>query len=71
MIIGSVLVKANPGISNPLSYNYTWPMVLFACLGGLALLFGLWLKVIDRKKGYGLEKPNINVPKAEEEFPIE
>jgi len=71
MIIGSVLVKANPGITNPLSYNYTWPMVLFACLGGMALMFGLWLKAIDRKRGYGLEKPNIAVPKAEKEFPIE
>lgn len=71
MIIGSVLVKANPGINNPLSYNYTWPMVLFACLGGLALMFGLWLKAIDRKRGYGLEKPNITVPKAEEEYPVD
>ncbi len=59
MIIGGVLVISNPGITNPLSYNYTLPMALFASLGFLALLLGLWLKLLDAKKHYGLEKPNI------------
>lgn len=59
MIIGAVLMAANKGVVNPLSYNYTWPMLLFALLGVLALLFGLILKAIDAKKHYGLELPNI------------
>ena len=42
-----------------MTYNYTVPMLIFASLGGLALLFGLWLKVMDKRKGYGLELPNI------------
>jgi len=61
MIIGAVLMAANKGVENPLSYNYTWPMLLFALLGALALVFGLILKAIDAKKHYGLELPNIKV----------
>ena len=59
MIIGSVLKTSNPGVTDPLQYNYTTPMLLFASLGILALLFGLWLKWEDHRKGYGLEEPNI------------
>ncbi len=40
-------------------YNYTLPMLIFMSFGILALLFAFLLKVEDRKKGYGLEKPNI------------
>lgn len=58
MIIGSVLAASNPGVTDPLKYNYTMPMVLFAGLGVLALIFGLWLKVIDKRHHYGLELPN-------------
>ena len=61
MIIGGVLMAANPGVNNPLNYNYTWPMLLFASLGILALIFGLILKAIDAKRHYGLELPNIKV----------
>ena len=39
--------------------GYTLPMVIFSSFGVLALLFGLWLKREDKKKGYGLELPNI------------
>ena len=39
--------------------SYTVPMLIFSSLGILALVLGLWLKVEDRKKGYGLELPNI------------
>ncbi|ETD21708.1 MULTISPECIES: MFS transporter [Prevotellaceae] len=59
MIIGSVLKATNPNITNPLEYNYTVPMVVFASLGVLALLLGFYLKAIDKKGGYGLEEPNI------------
>ncbi len=40
-------------------YNYMIPMLIFACFGFLAIGFALLLKAEDRKKGYGLEKPNI------------
>jgi MFS family permease len=41
------------------SYNYTIPMMIFTSLGLLALLFAFLLKAEDKKKGYGLEQPNI------------
>ena len=59
MIIGNVLAAVNPGITDPLQYNYTVPMLVFASLGVFALLLGLWLKKEDKIKGYGLELPNI------------
>ena len=59
MIIGSVLKASNPGVTDPLQYNYTVPMVVFASLGVAALFLGLYLKAIDCKGGYGLEEPNI------------
>lgn len=41
------------------SYDYTKPMIIFTAFGVLALIFALLLKAEDRKKGYGLELPNI------------
>ncbi|WP_418406513.1 MFS transporter [Alistipes putredinis] len=40
-------------------YNYTVPLVIFACFGVAALLLALYLKALDKKKHYGLELPNI------------
>ncbi len=40
-------------------YNYTLPMCIFAAFGLIALLLAFRLKAEDKKKGYGLEKPNI------------
>ena len=40
-------------------YDYTIPLVVFAFFGVLAFLIAIYLKVLDRKKGYGLEMPNI------------
>lgn len=40
-------------------YDYTVPMLIFLCLGILAVLFGVLLKGEDRENGYGLQKPNI------------
>lgn len=59
MIIGSVLKSSNPNVTDPLQYDYTNPMLVFATLGIVALLFGFILKFMDKKKGYGLEEPNI------------
>lgn len=41
------------------SYDYTLPMMIFASFGVLALIFAILLKGEDKRKGYGLEKPNI------------
>jgi MFS family permease len=46
------------GVNVP-SYNYTLPMMIFTGFGLLALLFAFLLKAEDKKKGYGLELPNI------------
>ena len=40
-------------------YDYTLPMIIFACFGILAVLIAFMLKAEDKKKGYGLEQPNI------------
>lgn len=71
LLIGKVLDKTNPqlvedlknGVITPeqaaVSYDYTAPLVMLASLGVLALILGFILKVVDRKKGLGLEEPNI------------
>ena len=58
MIIGAVLAATNPGVEDPMKYNYTVPMLVFASLGVLALFIGIALKALDAKKHYGLELPN-------------
>ncbi|HUI32048.1 MAG TPA: MFS transporter [Dysgonamonadaceae bacterium] len=45
------------------TYDYTLPMMIFAGFGILALVFAFLLKVEDKKKGYGLELPNIQALK--------
>ena len=40
-------------------YDYTLPMIIFTCFGVLALIVAFLLKREDKKKGYGLELPNI------------
>jgi MFS family permease len=47
------------GTRIPPTYNYTIPMIIFMSLGILALLFAFLLKAEDKKKGYGLQLPNI------------
>ena len=59
LLIGKVLDKTNPGVTDPTQYDYTWPLVMLASLGVAALILGLILKVVDKKKGLGLEEPNI------------
>ena len=49
-IIGNVL-EATGG--------YTVPMLIFSSFGVFAFIFTIWLKVEDKKKGYGLEEANI------------
>ena len=59
LLIGKVLDATNPGVTDPTQFDYTAPLVMLACLGVAALLLGLVLKVVDRKRGLGLEEPNI------------
>lgn len=40
-------------------YDFQLPMIIFTCFGILALFVAFLLKKEDKKKGYGLEKPNI------------
>ncbi len=54
-IVGKVMV----GGQEMTQYNYQIPMLIFTSFGVLALLFAYLLKIEDKKKGYGLEKPNI------------
>lgn len=41
------------------TYDYTLPMLIFTSFGVLAVIFAFLLKAEDKKKGYGLEQPNI------------
>lgn len=71
LLIGKVLDKTNTqlvadlknGVITPeeaaVSYDYTAPLVMLACLGIAALVLGFILKIVDKKKGLGLEEPNI------------
>lgn len=42
-----------------MKYDYTIPMLIFASFGAIAILLGIFLKRLDKKKGYGLELPNV------------
>ena len=57
--IGLFLVPKVIGEVLEATGGYTMPMVIFSSFGVFALFFGLWLKREDKKKGYGLELPNI------------
>ena len=71
LLIGKVLDNTNPEIVQAVadgtmtrevasvSYDYTWPLVMLAALGVAALIIGLILKAVDKKKHLGLEEPNI------------
>ena len=59
LLIGKILDKTNPGVTDPIALNYTWALVMLACLGIAALVIGIILKRVDAKKNLGLELPNI------------
>ena len=71
LLIGKVLDKTNTDViadmnagiidaeTAAVSYNYTWPLVMLACLGVAALILGIILKGVDKKNHLGLEEPNI------------
>lgn len=59
LLIGKVLTMTNKGVTNATELNYTASLVMLAGLGVAALVIGLVLKVVDKKKGLHLEEPNI------------
>ena len=59
LLIGKVLDKTNVGVEDATKLDYTWPLVMLACLGVAALVLGIVLKAWDKKKNLGLEEPNI------------
>ena len=59
LLIGKVLDKTNEGVTDATKLDYTWPLVMLACLGVAALILGIVLKAWDKKKNLGLEEPNI------------
>ncbi len=58
-LIGLVLNKTNKEGAAAHELDYTWALVMLAALGIAALLISVYLKAVDKKKGYGLEEPNI------------
>lgn len=58
-LIGIVLNKTNAEGTAAHELNYTWALVMLAVLGVAALLISVYLRAVDKKKGYGLEEPNI------------
>mgnify|MGYP003309549051 FL=1 len=71
LLIGKVLDNSNRELVNAVangeitpevasvSYDYTAPLIMLACLGIAALVIGVILKAVDKKKHLGLEEPNI------------
>lgn len=64
ILIGYALSASNPGITPEALaagqvYDYTVPELIFAGFGVLAIILSVVLKIVDRKKGYGLDIPNI------------
>jgi len=58
-IIGTITKVVDGKEQHLTQYNYTIPMLIFACFGVLAIGFAFLLKAEDKKMGYGLEKPNV------------
>lgn len=57
--IGLCLVPLLIGYLRQSTNGYLVPMIVFSLFGVLALAFSIFLKVEDKRKGYGLEEPNI------------
>ena len=64
LLIGKVLDKycINPDygvVEGVAKYNYTLPMLIFVCVCVVAILIAIGIKILDKKKGYGLQVANI------------
>ena len=65
--IGLCLVPLLIGVVLNSTGGYLVPMVIFSSFGVLAFIFSLLLKIEDRKKGFGLELPNISKEEQEKQ----
>jgi MFS family permease len=66
ILIGWSITFSNPGVSELISkgdlnakYDYYLPELIFAGFGVLAIVLSFVLKIVDKKKNYGLDIPNI------------
>ncbi len=59
LLIGKVLDASNPGVTDPVKFDYTNPLLMLAGLGVAAFIIGIILKIVDKRKNIGLELPNI------------
>ena len=57
MLLGAVLDSTNVGNTGNLNYSYA--MMLMVGCGVAALIAAFFLRVVDKKNGYGLDSPNI------------
>jgi MFS family permease len=65
ILIGWSISVSNPGVAEMINqgvegakYDYMLPELIFAGFGILAIGLSIILKIVDRKKGYGLDVPN-------------
>lgn len=56
---GRAIIPMFVGKANETDPTYTTGMQIFACTGLASVLVAVAMLYLDRKKGYGLEKPNI------------
>ena len=64
LLIGKVLDKycVNPDygiVEGVAKYNYTLPMLIFVAVCVIAIFIAIGIKILDKKKGYGLQVANI------------
>ena len=59
IIVGSVLDSVNKNVPEGQVKDYTLAMLIFASFGVAAFVLSAFLKIVDKKKGYGLELPNV------------
>ena len=59
LLYGKILNNTNPEGTPATELDHSVPLVMFACLGVAAGLIAIYLKAVDKKKGLGLEQPNI------------
>jgi len=60
MLLGYVLDQSNQNLADGTPLDYTKPMMLMVGCGIAALFVAFRLRSVDKKKGYGLDLPNIS-----------
>jgi len=64
VLIGWSITYSNPGVAEQIAagadvkYSYTFPELIFAGFGVAAMVLAIVLKIVDKRKGYGLDLPN-------------